>query len=126
MNNEATPLFVESQNGHLGIVDSLIYSGASVDNATFDKWTPLIIAAHNGYLDIVLTLLAAGANVAHETSNYDTALSEARRRGHPDVVDVISETMRVRTSLLEAISEPFNTSVTGRRIWRRSRPSRTN
>ncbi|KAH9124696.1 hypothetical protein AeMF1_004583, partial [Aphanomyces euteiches] len=56
-----TPLHIDSDYGHLTIVQELLVHGASINTLNKDRWTPLHIASDKTQLDILEVLLDAGA-----------------------------------------------------------------
>lgn len=59
---EATPLFLAAQCGHLGVVETLLAADA---DATLRRWEerPLEIAAEHGHTDIMVALIDSGSDV---------------------------------------------------------------
>lgn len=97
-----TPLLEASKNGRVGIVKSLIASGAAVDAREGDDVLPgmldtsgaaamtaLMFAAVGGHEDVVRALLDAGADVTIRNNNGQTALEEAQKSGHTDIVGLL-------------------------------------
>ncbi|KAI1734559.1 hypothetical protein F4680DRAFT_338996 [Xylaria scruposa] len=76
------PLASATKNGHVGVVNILLFNGADVNTTDQDGWTPLSWAAANGWDEIVLGLLGRGAVVEAETNTYQTPLSHAAENGH--------------------------------------------
>jgi hypothetical protein len=58
----ATPLFISSYKGHIGVVKLLLDGKAKINQAATDSGaTPLFISAQNGHLAVVKALLETGA-----------------------------------------------------------------
>ena len=55
----ATALYLASQNGHTGIVKSLLAAGADVNSKTRAGATALAIAKQRGHAEVVKVLLAS-------------------------------------------------------------------
>ncbi len=53
MADEATPLYIAAQKGHLAVVEALVKAGAAVDQAAANGAASLLIAAHLGRLAVV-------------------------------------------------------------------------
>ena len=86
-NKGAPLLFIAARQGHVGLIDALLESGADVDQAKANGCTPLFIAAENGHLAVVTKLIAAGALVDKaRTTDGSTALLTAAWKGHLTVV----------------------------------------
>ena len=62
MTNGATPLFMAAQEGHIEVVQFLVYSGANKDQCKTNGATPLCIAAQEGLIEVVRFLIESGAN----------------------------------------------------------------
>ena len=69
-----TPLHYASENGHLGILESLLSKGVDIDAVDAESSTPLIIACIKGHVPIVEVLLDKGANINHQNSVKRTPL----------------------------------------------------
>lgn len=66
---ETWRLFSAAQNGQREVVETLLVSGANVNqDITNGGVTPLYIAAQNGHTEIVESLLAFGAQISPSTS----------------------------------------------------------
>jgi WD40 repeat protein len=87
----ATPLWVASGKGGVGIVKSLLKAGAKVDAKSLGGSTALWMAAQQGHLQIVKTLLSAGANVDAQDKFGGTPLQWAANNGHESIVAVLIE-----------------------------------
>jgi len=78
--NDATPLVLAAENGHLKIVQYLINQGADkegIEDNYEKKETPLMSAAKNGHLTIVQYLVEYGANKEAEDNMGNTPLMYA-------------------------------------------------
>ena len=62
MRDRATALFVATQNGHAGIVRTLLSAGVRTGVRRIDGSSPLWIAAQMGHSDVVRILLSQGAD----------------------------------------------------------------
>ena len=86
-NKGAPLLLIAARQGHVGLIDALLESGADVDQAKANGSTPLFIAAENGHLAVVTKLVAAGADVNKAmTTSGCTPLFIAAQNGHLTVV----------------------------------------
>ena len=61
INDEATPLYIASQNGHVEVVKALLAAGADFNQPNKDGVTPFTAASQNGHLKVVAELLDAEA-----------------------------------------------------------------
>lgn len=95
-----TPLIVAVRNGHTGIVNHVLNSGANPNLGGREEMflivSPLILAARQGHVDIVMSLLKASAGTDHAGRDLlnlrekgDSAIHEAARNGHARVVEVL-------------------------------------
>ena len=77
--NHSTPLHLGAKSGHNGIVEALLWKGAST--GAMDKNTPLHLAVKGGHTGIVELLLWKSASI--EVINIDslTPLDIAKQRG---------------------------------------------
>ena len=82
-------LIQASQEGHGGIVQALLASGAEIDHQDEDGWTALYMASQNGHEGIVQALMARGAEIDHQAKNGYTALILASKNGHEGVVQAL-------------------------------------
>ena len=86
-NKGAPLLYIAARQGHVGLIDALLQSGADVDQAHANGWTSLLIAAWQGHLTVVTKLIAAGADVNKaETEHGSTPLHIAAQWGHTAIV----------------------------------------
>ena len=88
-NSGVTPLYVASQNGHIQVLDILLYYNAKINQARNDGTTPLWIASYMGHVDVVTMLLDSEANINQAENNGQTPLYAASGKGHMDVVRVL-------------------------------------
>ncbi|KAH3743652.1 Ankyrin repeat protein [Pelomyxa schiedti] len=88
-----TPLFIASQEGHVGVVSLLLSARGHVDpnRATSDGVTPLYVASQNGYHEVVRSLLVDGGADADSGLPSDgiTPLWIASQNGHERVVQAL-------------------------------------
>ena len=57
-----TSLHSASQNGHLGVVETLLAAGADFEESDCNEKRPLNLACEQGHRSVVKRLLAVGAN----------------------------------------------------------------
>lgn len=81
-----TALMWAARMGHLGIVESLIKSGAFLDMQDKSGSTALTRAAANGHLKVVESLVKSGANVNQQSNFGGSALMHAAKNNHVNVV----------------------------------------
>lgn len=62
LQDQASSLWIASQEGHLPVVKELLAARATVDLARQDGGTALFKAAHKGHYDIVVELIGHGAS----------------------------------------------------------------
>jgi predicted LPLAT superfamily acyltransferase len=86
---DVTPLFIASQEGHVGVVRLLLDKGARMDKPNKNGTTPLFIASQGGYVDIVRLLLDNGARVDKAMNDGGTPLMIASYRGHLKIVRLL-------------------------------------
>lgn len=78
----ATPLYKAAENGHTDVVELLVTSGATKDQATTDTGaTPLFAAASKGHAEVATALLAYGASKKPAAGGL-TPHQAARQAGH--------------------------------------------
>ena len=58
-----TPLHQAAKTGDIKLLQSLITSGANVNEKDLNTWTPLHEAAHNGNIEAAELLISNGADV---------------------------------------------------------------
>ena len=90
----ASPLWIASAKGHLGIVSALAEASADMNWPNKNGASPLFVASQQGELEVVQALLVASAEVDGAVAlsvNVDgaTALSVASQEGHLDVVKAL-------------------------------------
>ena len=88
-----TALSGAAGEGHLPVVEALLFGGAWVDpHEDYDTYeTPLLAAAANGHLTVVKKLIEAGANPTfHNGVGQRTACAYARDNGHVEVAEYLS------------------------------------
>ena len=112
--DDKTPLFMASQNGHLGVVKEILsHPQTDVNKGHIaEGTTPLHTASQNGHLDVVKELLAH-PNIDVNKAVVVAPLYAASRWGHLEVVKELLADARVdpnvqcgrynRTSLMGAI-----------------------
>ena len=87
-----TPLYLASENGHLGVVKELIKQGAYINKGTDDRRTPLLAASLNGHVKVVNELLDNKAIIdLAETNDGNTPLHGASWYDYVDVVRALVE-----------------------------------
>ena len=57
--DEATPLFIAAQEGHVQVVQKLLKAHADIDKTDCTGLPPLVRAAQNGHASVVLLLREA-------------------------------------------------------------------
>lgn len=82
-------LIIAILNNDIDLVDSLILSGANVNEKDDMGNTPLIWASKFGYTDIVKSLIGAGANVNQKDLYNNTALIWASKLGNAGIVQLL-------------------------------------
>jgi ankyrin repeat protein len=85
------PIHIAAFMGRIGIVQSLLYGGASVHAADGVLMTPLHWAAYAGRYDVVKYLLTKGAHVNNRDDVGCTALHRAAENGHTAVAKLLIE-----------------------------------
>ena len=79
--HDQTPLHVAANEGHDGIMQLLLYHGATIDARDMFRATPLHVAALRGHHDVAHRLIGTGAAVnAQDWQDY-TPLHNAARQG---------------------------------------------
>ena len=86
-----TALHLASENGHLDVVQLLLYKGASVDAKDINEMTPLHLSSKNAHLDVVQLLLDERASVDAKDINEMTPLQLASQHGNISVVLLLLE-----------------------------------
>lgn len=86
-----TALWLACRQGHLSIVEVLLYQRAAVDIIDRHGVTPLLISSDSGYPGIVRLLLAKGAEVNRVRDNGISPLIIASYQGHEEVVRILVE-----------------------------------
>jgi ankyrin repeat protein len=87
--NDRTPLYVSSREGHEAVVELLLSAGATVDKARDTGMTPLYAACFSGHLAVVRRLLAAGAGPSSQSDHGITPLHVASHNGHKEVMTAL-------------------------------------
>ena len=87
--NWCPPMYAAAANGHAGVVQALIQSKVSVNQATEHGWTPLHVTASCNFVECTKLLLSAGADVNHSGPIGRTPLFSAAQRGHSDAARVL-------------------------------------
>lgn len=87
----ATPLFLAAQEGHCGLVQLLITTGAALDLSDEDGISPLYIAAYQGHNDVVEILLEAGADPNQLGKDSTSPLYIASQEGYANIVEMLAE-----------------------------------
>ena len=81
-----TPLYVASQEGHIGVVEQLLKAKANPNIAANDGRTPLYTASEKGHIGVVEQLLKAKAESNISANNGKTPLHAASCNGHSQIV----------------------------------------
>jgi ankyrin repeat protein len=76
-------------NGHLGVVQLLLDSGANHGISGDQFGSPVLAAAYNGHMDVLRLLLDSGANPSPYTDYYGTAVGAASLAGQRDAVELL-------------------------------------
>jgi len=111
-----TPLFIASQNGHLGVVNLLLKNCADVNQADIHGATPLHVASREGHKDVVRLLIEKGANVDEQDKFVQTPLDVAEndeikrtlKRWPLQVAQARQKTIDLRVHLLLTLSKRNN------------------
>jgi len=83
-------LLLAAADGDLAQVESILKSGAPVDQTGPNGETALMLAARNGKLEVARRLLDAGANPSIQTPKGSTAAALAERFNHPELHHLLS------------------------------------
>src|SRR5258708_7924305 len=89
--NNATPLHLASNNGHMRATCKLIECGADVTARNKDGETALHLASQQGYVDLARMLIERGADVTAQTKDGQTARHHASQQGHVDIACMLIE-----------------------------------
>jgi ankyrin repeat protein len=98
-----TPLMHASYNGHVGVLDELLFANVVVDRVASCGYTALLFAASRGHASAVHRLLAAGAKLTARTPLGRTSLIVAAFNGHVQVVELLL----TRYSDMEVLYDDF-------------------
>ena len=94
-----TALSCAAEGGDVALVEMLIKSGATVDQADEDGIVPLYVAAQEGKLEVVKALIEAKAKVNQATEDGSTPLYVASQGGHLECVKLASMSALTTSSL---------------------------
>ena len=97
-------LLTAVEKGDVRLLESLVQSGADVNEPDGDGQVALISAAGNGHSDCVKSLLEAGANVNILDNEGDSALYTAADNGHLQCIDLL---LKVGTDVNMNIKKSF-------------------
>ncbi|XP_051924391.1 ankyrin repeat and death domain-containing protein 1A [Hippocampus zosterae] len=86
-----TPLHLAARNGHLDVVQLLLYSFDTRDEINMDGETALYQAAKNAQEQCVLALLEAGCNPDIQTATKRSALHPVSEQGDTSLVQLLLE-----------------------------------
>lgn len=78
-------------NGHVGVAETLLKAGASVNIRDDKGQTPLMYTSSSGYVGVVETLLKAGVSIDTRDDKGQTPLICASSSGHVGVVESLLE-----------------------------------
>jgi len=85
-----TALHLAAQEGHVGIVGTLVNAGGDVNKTRDDETSALQLASERGHDLVVLKLVDSGANVNYgRPGDGETALHAACRRGQSTVAAIL-------------------------------------
>ena len=84
-----TQLAIAVETGNLALVETLIQTGAKVNEENKHGLTPLAIAINNGNLAMVETLIKNGADVNKQDQLERTPVSVAVEKGNLDIVKIL-------------------------------------
>jgi ankyrin repeat protein len=103
-----------SEEGHLGVVEYLIYKGAKLEESSIKKiiskkgCTLLHLASQNDHLDVVKYLISNGANVNEKDKDKKTPLHYAIEKDHFDVIEYfVSDVLNVNQNYIDNIDEIY-------------------
>ncbi len=89
---DATPLFVAAEEGHIASLKVLLTKKPDIDKSTKDGYTPLCMAAQNGHLNTVEALSNESKSSIDKINNEgETPLFKAAQQGHIEVVKWLIE-----------------------------------
>ena len=89
--DNATPLHLASQNGHVKVASKLIESGADVMSQNNNGETPLHLALYEDQLDVARMLIERGADVTAQKEDGETQLHLASQWGQVNVARMLIE-----------------------------------
>ena len=85
-----SPLQIASQYGYCDTVETLLDSGADINQLAYStRWTALETAAWHGHIDVVRLLLHPKYNLRTSTPNFGEAACKAVKRRHPEIASII-------------------------------------
>lgn len=87
--NDRTPLYISSREGHEAVVEVLLSAGAAVDKPRDTGMTPLYAASFGGHIAVVRRLLAARAEPSSQSAHGITPLHVASHNGHKEVMTAL-------------------------------------
>ena len=89
--DDATPVYIASQNGQVACVKVLCKARADLNKGRNDGASPVCIASFNGHDHVLQVLLAAGTSILATVFKGAPPLHMAAEEGHSACVKVLAE-----------------------------------